>query len=54
VEGSGAVLLAALLNQRIAGTSGKTVAALLTGRNVSTERLKALLSSVLNLKLAER
>jgi threonine dehydratase len=54
VEGSGAVVLAALLNQCIAGTSGKTVAALLTGRNVSTERLKALLSSVLNLKLAER
>lgn len=27
VEGSGAVVLAALLNQRIAGISGKTVAA---------------------------
>jgi threonine dehydratase len=54
VEGSGAVVLAALLNLRIAGISGKTVAAVLTGRNFSTERLKALLSSVLNLKLAER
>jgi threonine dehydratase len=31
VEGSGAVVLAALLNQRIAGISGKTVAAVLTG-----------------------
>ena len=43
VEGSGAVVLAALLNQRVAGLGGKTVAAVLTGRNVSTERLKALL-----------
>lgn len=43
VEGSGAVVLAALLNQRVAGLDGKTVAAVLTGRNVSTERLKALL-----------
>jgi threonine dehydratase len=43
VEGSGAVVLAALLNQRVAGISGKTVAAVLTGRNVATERLKALL-----------
>ncbi len=43
VEGSGAVVLAALLNQRIAGIEGKTVAALLTGRNVAIERLKALL-----------
>jgi len=43
IEGSGAVVLAALLNGRIAGSSGKTVAAVLTGRNVSTERLKALL-----------
>jgi threonine dehydratase len=43
VEGSGAVVLAALLNRRIEGISGKTVAAVLTGRNVSTERLKALL-----------
>ena len=43
VEGSGAVVLAALLNQYVAGVSGKTVAAVLTGRNVATERLKALL-----------
>jgi threonine dehydratase len=43
VEGSGAVVLAALLNQRIADIGGKTVAAVLTGRNVSSERLKALL-----------
>lgn len=43
VEGSGAVVLAALLHQRIPGLSGKKVAAVLTGRNVSTERLKALL-----------
>ncbi len=43
VEGSGAVVLAALLRQRIDGLSGKKVAAVLTGRNVSTERLKTLL-----------
>ncbi len=43
VEGAGAVVLAALLNRRIDGIGGKTVAAVLTGRNVSTERLKALL-----------
>ncbi len=43
VEGAGAVVLAALLHQRVAGISGKTVAAVLTGRNVSGERLKALL-----------
>ena len=43
VEGSGAVVLAALLNRRIAGVSGKSVAAVLTGRNVATERLKPLL-----------
>ena len=43
VEGSGAVVLAALLNQRVAGLGGKKVAAVLTGRNVSTEGLKALL-----------
>jgi threonine dehydratase len=43
VEGSGAVVLAALLNRRVAGITDKTVAAVLTGRNVATERLKALL-----------
>jgi threonine dehydratase len=43
VEGSGAVVLAALLKQRIDGMKGKTVAAVLTGRNVATERLKLLL-----------
>ena len=43
VEGSGAVVLAALLNRRVAGITGKTVAAVLTGRNVATERLKAVL-----------
>ena len=43
VEGSGAVVLAALLNHRVDGIQGKRVAAVLTGRNVSTERLKALL-----------
>jgi threonine dehydratase len=43
VEGSGAVVLAALLNQHITGISGKTVAAVLTGRNVTIERLKTLL-----------
>jgi len=43
VEGSGAVVLAALLNRRVAGLAGKTVAAVLTGRNVAIERLKALL-----------
>lgn len=43
VEGSGAVVLAALLNQHVAGLGGKRVATVLTGRNVSTERLKALL-----------
>jgi threonine dehydratase len=35
VEGSGVVVLAALLNQRIAGISGKTVAAVLTGAQLS-------------------
>jgi threonine dehydratase len=43
VEGSGAVVLAALLNRRVDGINDKTVAAVLTGRNVSIERLKALL-----------
>lgn len=43
VEGSGAVVLAALLNHRIAGLAGKKVAAVLTGRNVALERLKSLL-----------
>ena len=43
VEGSGAVVLAALLNRRVAGITRKAVAAVLTGRNVATERLKALL-----------
>jgi threonine dehydratase len=43
VEGSGAVALAALLNGHIVNIEGKTVAALLTGRNVAIERLKALL-----------
>ena len=43
VEGAGAVVLAALLNQHITGISGKTVAAVLTGRNVTIERLKTLL-----------
>jgi len=43
VEGPGAVVLAALLNRRVAGITGKTVAAVLTGRNVATARLKALL-----------
>jgi threonine dehydratase len=43
VEGSGAVVLAALLNQHIDEITGKTVAAVLTGRNVTTERLKTLL-----------
>jgi threonine dehydratase len=43
VEGSGAVVLAALLKQHIDGMKGKTVAAVLTGRNVATEQLKALL-----------
>ena len=43
VEGSGAVVLAALLNRRVAEITGKAVAAVLTGRNVATERLKALL-----------
>lgn len=44
VEGSGAVVLAALLHHHIDGLEGKKVAAVLTGRNVSTERLKMLLS----------
>jgi threonine dehydratase len=43
VEGSGAVVLAALLHRRVDGLSGKKVAAVLTGRNVTLERLKALL-----------
>jgi threonine dehydratase len=43
VEGSGAVVLAALLQQRIDGLKGKKVAAVLTGRNVSIELLKGLL-----------
>ncbi len=43
VEGSGAVVLAALLNHRVDGLSGKTVAAVLTGRNVATKLLKNLL-----------
>jgi threonine dehydratase len=43
VEGAGAVVLAALLNQHITGITGKTVAAVLTGRNVTIERLKTLL-----------
>ena len=43
VEGSGAVVLAALLNRHITGIEGKTVAAVLTGRNVALERLKSLL-----------
>jgi threonine dehydratase len=43
VEGSGAVVLAALLHKRIDGLNGKKVAAVLTGRNVTLDRLKALL-----------
>jgi threonine dehydratase len=43
VEGSGAVVLAALLHRRVDGLGGKKVAAVLTGRNVTIERLKALL-----------
>jgi threonine dehydratase len=43
VEGSGAVVLAALLHHRIDGLSRKKVAAVLTGRNVTLERLKTLL-----------
>ena len=35
VEGSGAVVLATLLNERIAGISGKSVAAVLTGGAMS-------------------
>jgi threonine dehydratase len=35
VEGSAAVVLAAVLNQRIAGISSKTVAAVLTGAQLS-------------------
>jgi threonine dehydratase len=43
VEGPGAVVLAALLNRRFTGTAGKAIVAVLTGRNVATEHLRALL-----------
>lgn len=43
VEGSGAVVLAALLNGGVSGIESKNVVAVLTGRNVATEHLKALL-----------
>lgn len=40
VEGSGAVVIAALQHERVAGIGGKKVAAALTGRNVGVEKLR--------------
>jgi threonine dehydratase len=39
VEGSGAVVIAALQQGRVADIAGKRVAAVLTGRNVGVEKL---------------
>jgi threonine dehydratase len=48
VEGAGAVGIAALLNGRIADLAGKSVAVIVTGRNIAAERLLDLLTTQTN------
>jgi threonine dehydratase len=45
VEGSGAVGVAALLNGLVPNLAGQRIVVLLTGRNVTTETLRRILTS---------